>query len=40
MPLNVVRYPKLCKRDAGTDYLIFTKRLVAAPGFEPGNAWV
>jgi hypothetical protein len=22
MPLNVVRYPKLCTRDAGADYLM------------------
>jgi len=25
MPLNVVRYPKLCTRDAGADYLMFLK---------------
>ncbi len=40
MPLNVVRYPKLCTRDAGADYLMLVEKLVAVPGLEPGNAWV
>ncbi len=44
MPLNVVRYPKLCTRDAGADYLMHLPNWSPSPesnretpGSEPGR---